>query len=324
MASFSETFGLPEPDSSTFMGLPACDDLSQLEATVAIVGAPIATPYPGFGLYAATSPVAIREAIADQAALIGHHDFELDGSLLDEKYGPVIDAGNLATSEADYANNRNIIREAVAGILDANARPLVVGGDDSVPIPVFQAYEGRGPYTILQIDAHMDWRDEVNGERLGLSSTMRRASEMNHIERIIQVGMRSVGSARTVEVRDALNWGATIVTAQEVYRSGVGPVLDLISPGSRVLATFDCDALDSGIMPAVLAPNPGGLTYWHVVELLQGVARKAELCGFNLVEFMPARDHNGTAGLLAARLALIAAASMARVEVGEHDDGISI
>ena len=306
------------------MGVPACDDLSQLEAAVAIVGAPIATPYPGFGLYAATSPVAIREAIADRAVLLGHHDFELDGSLLDKEYGPVVDAGNLATSETDYALNRNIIREAVAGILNAGARPLVIGGDDSVPIPVFQAYEGRGAYTILQIDAHIDWRDEVNGERLGLSSTMRRASEMDHIDRIIQVGMRSAGSARAVELRDALNWGATIVTAQDVYRSGIGPVLDLIAPGSQVLATFDCDALDSGIMPAVLAPNPGGLTYWQVVELLQGVARKAELWGFNLVEFMPERDRNGTAGLLAARLVLIAAASMARVEVGEYDDDISI
>jgi agmatinase len=316
MASFSETFGLPAPDSNTFMGVPACDDLSQLEATVAIVGAPVATPYPGFGLYAAASPAAIRKAIADQAAFIGHYDFELDGSLLDEKYGPVVDAGNIATSEMDYAYNREIIREVVADILNASAKPVVIGGDDSVPIPVFQAYEGRGPFTLLQIDAHIDWRDEVNGEPLGLSSTMRRASEMNHIERIIQVGMRSVGSARKAEVRDALNWGATIVTAQEVHRTGVEPVLSLISPGAQVLVTFDCDALDSGIMPAVIAPNPGGLTYWHVVELMQGVASKAELWGFNLVEFMPARDHNGTAGLLAARLVLNAAALMARVGGG--------
>ena len=69
----------------------------------------------------------------------------------------------------------------------------MIGGDDLVPIPLFEAFAGRGSYTVLQIDAHIDWRDDVNGERLGLSSTMRRASEMGQIGRIIQVGQRGIG-----------------------------------------------------------------------------------------------------------------------------------
>ena len=63
-------------------------------------------------------------------------------------------------------------------VLAAGAVPMVLGGDDSIPIPVLQAYADRGPVTVVQIDAHIDWRDEVKGERWGLSSTMRRASEM--------------------------------------------------------------------------------------------------------------------------------------------------
>ena len=227
-------------------------------------------------------------------------------------FGPIVDAGDLATDETDFAANRALISGAVKQILQAGAAPVVIGGDDSVPIPVFQAFEGRGPYTILQIDAHIDWRDEVNSERYGLSSTMRRASEMPWIERIIQVGMRSTGSARTQEVEIALDWGAKIITAQRVNREGVQPVLDLIPAGSDVLVTFDCDSLDSGIMPAVMSPTPGGLTYWDVVDMLQGVAAKANLCGFNLVEFMPERDHNGTAALTAARLVFNAAALLAK------------
>ena len=90
--------------------------------------------------------------------------------------------------------------------LKAGAKPLVIGGDDSIPTPVFSAFEGHGSFTILQIDAHIDWRDELLGERYGLSSTMRRGSEMAHIERIVQVGMGSSGSARTTEVLDALAW----------------------------------------------------------------------------------------------------------------------
>ncbi|MEM7115006.1 MAG: arginase family protein [Chloroflexota bacterium] len=312
MVDLREVFDTEHSGLDTFLGLPKCDDLSQLDAAVAIIGAPVATPYPGFGLFSATAPDAIRQAFIYDAPVISHHDFDIGGSILDEEYGKIVDAGDLPTSETDFAHNRALIANAVGQILDAGAKPLVIGGDDSIPIPVFQAFAGRDKYTILQIDAHIDWRDEVRGERFGLSSTMRRASEMEGLEQIIQVGMRSAGSARTAEYHDALAWGAKIITAQQVYRQGVTEVIDFIPADSNVLVTFDCDALDSGIMPAVMSPTPGGLMYWDVVELLQGVAKKANLCGFNLVEFMPDRDTNGTAGLLAARIIFNAAALMAK------------
>ena len=57
-------------------------------------------------------------------------------------------------------------------------------------------FEGRGPITLVQIDQHIDWRDEVNGVREGLSSPIRRASEMAHIGEIFQIGLRATGSAR--------------------------------------------------------------------------------------------------------------------------------
>jgi agmatinase len=152
----------------------------------------------------------------------------------------------------------------------------------------------------------------LNGERYGLSSNMRRASEMPWIQNIIQVGMRAVGSARRREYQEALDWGVDIVTARQIHRDGIDPVMDLIPADSSVYVAFDCDSLDSSIMPAVLAPTPGGLTYWNVVDLLHGVAAKAKLCGFNLVEFVPEKDHDGNAALTAARIVFNAAALMAR------------
>ena len=302
----------PTPAPATFLGLPHCRDLSQLNAAVAILGVPIATPYPTSGLFAAHSPAAIRTAISTYSRNIGHHDFEIDGSLLEEEYGSIVDAGDLPTSDSDYAANRSAITDTVKEILAGNAAPVVIGGDDSVPIPVLQAYEDHGPITILQLDAHIDWRNEVNGERYGLSSNMRRASEMPWVQNIIQVGMRSMGSARRSEYQAALDWGVHIVTARQVHRGGIDQVVDLISADSTVYVAFDCDSLDSSIMPAVLAPTPGGLTYWNVVDMLHGVAAKAKLCGFSLVEFVPERNLDGNAGLTAARIVFNAAALLAR------------
>ena len=167
------------PPTHAFCGLPESGNLKEVDAAAVVLGIPVATPYVDMGLYAAGAPAAIRAAMASESGKLGHHDFEIDGSLLEDAFGRVVDAGDLATDNADFAGNRALIAAATRQILDRGAVPIILGGDDSVPIPVLQAYEGGGPLTILQIDAHIDWRHEVGGERYGLSSNMRRASEMS-------------------------------------------------------------------------------------------------------------------------------------------------
>jgi len=181
--------------------------------------------------------------------------------------------------------------------------PVLIGGDDSLPIPMLEAFGARGKtYTILQIDAHIDWRDEVGGERLGLSSTMRRASEMGHVERIVQLGARGIGSARAVDLQDALDWGVEFVPAGEVARNGVWRAVDLIPDGAEVIICLDVDALDPSVMPAVIGRTAGGLSYWQVLELVGAVAEKARIAGFDMVEFMPERDIDGLGAMVAAQL----------------------
>ena len=262
------------------------------------------------GSYCADAPDANRAVMAQYAAALHHHDFDFDGPLLPPR-ARVVDAGNLPRAE-DASENRARIRGAITAILNAGAVPLVIGGDDSVPIPLFEAFAGRGSYTVLQIDAHIDWRDDVNGERLGLSSTMRRASEMGQIGRIIQVGQRGIGSARPADVADAKAAGVHFISAHQVHREGLEPVLRLIEPGSELLITFDCDALDPAIMPGVIGRVPGGLSYWQAIDLLRGAAARAQIASFDLVEFMPVRDLDGTGALVAGRLLATAAGIVTR------------
>ncbi|HMK67632.1 MAG TPA: arginase family protein, partial [Stellaceae bacterium] len=157
-------------------------------------------------------------------------------------------------------------------------------------------------FTVLQVDAHIDFRDEVQGIKLGLSSTMRRASEMGWIERIIEVGARGTGSARVSDYRDALDAGVKFVLADEIHFHGIERALEHVEEGANVLVTVDCDGLDPAIMPAVIGPAPGGLSYWQVVGLMRGVASKARIASFDIVEFMPERDRDQRGALAAARL----------------------
>ncbi len=178
----------------------------------------------------------------------------------------------------------------------------MIGGDDSVPIPFIEALKPVGPLTIVQIDAHIDWRDERRGEPFGFSSTMRRASEFAHVERIIQVGIRGLGSARREEVQIARDWGAQIITARTVHAGGIHTVMEHVPKGANCLVTFDCDALDPSIMPAVMAPTAGGLSYTQLIDLVAAIAGDANLVAFDLIEFVPERDPNGIAATTAARI----------------------
>ena len=291
-------FGAGAP--ATFMGLPAIEAPSSIYNAV-VVGAPCATPYESVGAYCADAPNAIRSAISGYAANILHMDFDFMEPLF--PYGvDAADLGDLAYDENDAEANRNAIRNTVSAILDAGAVPVVIGGDDSIPIPMIQAFEGRGEYFVVQIDAHIDWRDEVRGEKLGLSSTMRRAMEMDHITGMLQVGQRGIGSARPVDYNDALAAGVQFVPARQVAAEGIQAAIDKVPAGANVIVALDCDALDPSIVPGVIGRAPGGLTYWNVVELLHGIAGKANLAAFDLVEFMPDVDVDAIGALNNARI----------------------
>jgi agmatinase len=290
-------------NTKTFAGLPACMDLDDLSAQIAVIGIPHGTSYnPGKLSHSAEAPAAIRHAAERYARMRDHYDFDLGGPLLANRSVRVVDCGDLTGDPGDPASNCKRAMEKMRSILKAGAVPIVLGGDDSVPIPFFRAYQGYGPLTIVQIDAHLDWRHEVNGVTEGPSSTMRRASEMPWIGRLIQVGMRGVGSARIEEVDAARAYGAEIITAKEVHEKGVQQILSLVPDGSACLMTIDCDGLDPSIMPAVNAPVPGGLSYRQVIDLMHGLAQKSEIQGFDLVEFAPEKDMNGLAALTAARI----------------------
>ena len=286
--------------SGGFLDLPLQSPGVTGDADIVLLGAPAATPYTSVGNYCAAAADAIRGAFG-WPGVLGHHDFDIDGYLLPDGIR-AIDWGNLDYSDTDFASNRHTIRDYVSKILAAKAIPLVLGGDDSVPIPVLEAYREHGPLTILQLDAHIDWRDDVNGETMGLSSNMRRASEMGWIENIIQVGARGIGSARPQDRQDALDWGVHFFPMRDVVQNGIDPIIDSIPEKSNLYIALDIDVMDPAVVPAVIGPAPGGFSYWQILEIFEAVTKRARIAGFNLVELMPSADVGGRGALVAARL----------------------
>jgi agmatinase len=101
-----------------------------------------------------------------------------------------------------------------------------------------------------------------------------------------------------------------------VRQHGIQCVLDRVQEGARCVVTIDCDGLDPSIIPAVIVPQPGGLDYGDVIELLDGVAAKARIVGFDLVELVPSLDIRGLGTLTAARLVCKALGCIAHQRIG--------
>lgn len=288
----------------TFLGVQSCDLTNPLPpAEVIILGAADATPHThNQSSHAANGPSAIREALRGYEGDLLRWDFDQGQPLLDLAQTSIFDAGDLRTNPNSPEQNRQTITDAIRLILANGSVPVLFGGDDSVPIPFFEAYRGSEEITIVQVDAHLDWRHERNGILHTFASTMRRASEMPWVKTIVQVGQRGIGGSGRDEYEHAINWGSKIFTAREVHRCGVGPVLQQIQPGARCLITIDCDGLDPSVIPGVIVPQPGGLSYYDVVSLIEGVSAKATIVGLDIVELVPERDLNGFGALAAARI----------------------
>jgi len=299
--------------SLPFAGFHLCTDISKLEADIALIGIPYGTPYhPGSPAPSADAPDAIRRESVRYADDPVAWDFDLDGTLLGSTGARVMDCGDLVGSKTDGAYNGEKAENAIRNILQYGTVPVVLGGDDSIPIPVMRAFSGEKPFHVLQLDAHIDWRDEVKGVRDGYSSTMRRASELPFVESIVQAGMRGVGSAREEEYRAAKDYGAKLVTSYEVADMGKETVLKHLPVGSRCLITLDFDVLDPSIMPAVGAPAPGGMDYRQVIEIIQGAAERCEIVGVCLVELVPGRDVGGLGAVTAMRITWNVIGALAR------------
>ncbi len=294
---------LPFVGVATFGKRPLVTDWSQINADVAVIGAPFdaGTQWRSGARF---GPRAVREA--STLFSFGHagaYDHEDDRTYLDGDVR-IIDIGDADIVHTDTEASHRNIEAGVRAILNAGALPVVIGGDHSVNIPCIRAYEGEKPFHILQIDAHLDFVDERHGVRHGHGNPMRRAAEQTYVSGLTQVGIRNVSSTAKEGYDDARTMGSDIISVRQARKLGVSGVAGKIPEGARVYVTLDIDAFCPSIAPGTGTPSHGGFLYYEVLELLQQVARSHDIVGFDLVEVAPDYDPTGSTAILAAQITL--------------------
>lgn len=295
---------LPFVGHCTFAKAPVCLDWERIDADVAILGAPndMGTQWRAGARF---GPRGIREA--STLFSFGHsgaYDFEDDVMYLTREDVRMVDVGDADIVHTDMASSNANIELAVRQILAAGAMPVVLGGDHSIHAPVIKAFEGKGPIHILHIDAHLDFVDERHGVRYGHGNPLRRASEMDHIVGMTQLGIRNVSSSNRDDYAAARAAGSTVLSVRHARALGVEGVLAQIPEAANYYITIDIDGFDPSIAPGTGTPSHGGFQYYEVLEIIQGLAKRSQgrIVGMDLVEVAPAYDPTGVTAILAAQL----------------------
>jgi agmatinase len=283
---------------ATFMLLPAADGPANLD--VALLG----IPYDGGVSYrtgARFGPRAVREQsslIRPWNPVLKVHPFERLR---------VADCGDVDVVPISIERTHAAIERRIGEVVAAGARPLSVGGDHSITLPILRALARRhGPLAVVHFDAHPDTWDEYFGSKLFHGTPFRRAVEEGLIDtrRFVQVGIRGpLYGPEDFAFHD--EHGIEVLRIEPIKEQGLGWATQRLARlrGGPLYCSFDIDALDPAYAPATGTPEVGGLTSWEALSLVRSLAGTT-LVGADVVEVSPPYDGPGQiTSLLAANLA---------------------
>ena len=282
---------------ATFMRLPHVEDPKGLD--VAIVG----VPYDGGTSYRPGARLGPRE-IRSQSSLIRPYSYFQKVSPFDRLN--VADAGDIDAPPVSIEKAYDAIEQRIGLIADAGARPLVIGGDHSISLPILRALARRhGPLGLVQFDAHLDTWDEYFGGKYFHGTPFRRAIEEGVIEgrRFVQVGIRGPMYGED-DFEFHAEHGITMLDIDQVKERGIAWTIDRVRTvlTGPAYMTFDIDSVDPAFAPGTGTPEVGGLTSHDAQRLVRGLAG-LRLVGGDIVEVSPLFDGPGQiTALLAANL----------------------
>ena len=228
--------------------------------------------------------------------------------LFDPTLGEDLPAGQNIKTIQPWNGQGNSLREQLDGISDYLAPwfngvtfPVILGGEHGI-LPAIIDAAGNLPLvndeysklTVVQIDAHADLREELDGEPFSHACSAARAMDFG-LKHLYQVGIRAFSKDEYQRIQNDDN--ITTFFASDIQKSGNdsnwrGWIETLTSIEGPVHLTIDIDGLDGSLVPATGTPVPGGLTFWQVVETIQAIfsSSKATVISMDVNEIVPQKD----------------------------------
>lgn len=282
---------------ATFMRLPARSGAEGLDAC--FVGVPLDT--------GSSNRVGARfgpRQIRNESTPIRPYNMATRAAPFDSL--SVADIGDVPINPYNLKKSIEIIETAYDQILKYDCRPLTMGGDHTIVLPILRSMKKKyGPVGLMHVDAHSDINDRMLGEKITHGTPFRRAVEEELLDppRVVQIGLRGTGYAAS-----DFDWsreaGFRVVQVEECWHKSLIPLMEEVRNqlgGVPVYVSFDIDGLDPAFAPGTGTPEIGGLTIIQGIEILRG-CRGLDVVGGDLVEVSPPYDPLGNTACIAANL----------------------
>lgn len=271
----------------SFLRAPICHDLDNIDADIAIMGAPTdeGSPFmPGSRLGS--------RSIREHSLRFGNDGyFDHDSDKVFLKYelenNRIVDVGDADIIPADVEGTFKNITNLTRMVLNSGAIPVVLGGDHAITFPVVRAY--NTPLHVIHFDAHIDYSPFIHGYKYTNSHAFRHIHHMDHVKSLTQVGIRSVRNKKS-QIEDSENDGNRVIGMKEFYEMGPNGMSTLVPKEAPVYVSIDIDVLDLPLVPGCVSAEPNGMTYAELRDSLSVLAQHANIIGFDLVEVNPQLD----------------------------------
>lgn len=263
-----------------FLGLP--DLGGPADVVIASIPYELTTSY---GQGTADGPASCIEA----SAQVELYDF-----LLEEE----LPAGRVIRTAEPWDGEGATLQEQLDGIgkyasehYQSGAFPIFLGGEHGILPGILRGCPEK--VTIIQIDAHADLRDELDGEPYSHACAIARSLDEGALA-VHQVGIRAycLQEAMLIDNDDRIHtWFAREImspsTGAAVWSKWLESIKDITGP---VHLTVDIDGLDGSLVPATGTPVPGGLTFWHTVETIEAVFANCQVISADVNEIVSQED----------------------------------
>ena len=229
------------------------------------------------------------------------------------------DAGDVQVMPLQQERTFTAIAEGIARVRAAGAVPVVLGGDNTITLPVLRGLAAPA-VVVVQLDAHLDYTEGYFGALHGNSTPMRSIRREDLARQVLHLGTRGYDNAQADLLATEAD-GNVVISAEGARAGDAVAAVTALDPGTPIYVSLDIDVADPGIAPGTGYQEAGGLDYAELRALMLAIGSHCELLGCELVEVSPPYDIGGTTALLGTQLLIdLLAASGSETQTATQED----
>jgi len=233
------------------------------------------------------APAAMRE---DSWAIESYSPY-FDSDLNDL---PLFDYGNLELPYGDKMHSLKIIEATVDKIVENNKIPIMIGGEHLVSYaPIKSLVKKYSNLHVIHFDAHTDLREELLGEAFSHATVIRRVTELLPKGNVNQFCIRS-------GTKEEFQWAKTNVHLEKFTYNTLNSCVKRLKD-EPVYITIDLDVLDPSVFPGTGTPEPGGISFQDILEIIKTLSGLNNVVGMDVVELAPKYDASGVSTAVACK-----------------------